>query len=30
MPHENSRNIFIVRDRHVPIEAAWADHKHFE
>jgi Dolichyl-phosphate-mannose-protein mannosyltransferase len=30
MPYENNLNIFIVRDRHVPIESAWAEYKHFE
>jgi hypothetical protein len=30
MPYENNQNIFIVRDRHMPIETAWAEYKHFE
>ena len=30
MPYENNLGIFIVRDRRVPIEKAWAEYKHFE
>ncbi|MBN2362708.1 glycosyltransferase family 39 protein [candidate division WOR-3 bacterium] len=30
MPEENNLKIFIVRDRHVPIDRAWAEYKHFE
>ncbi|MBN2383398.1 glycosyltransferase family 39 protein [bacterium] len=30
MPYENNLNIFIVRNRHVPIDRAWAEYKHFE
>ncbi len=30
MPYENNLNIFIARDRHVPIDSAWAEYKHFE
>ena len=30
MPYENNLSIFIVRDRRVPIEEAWAEYKHFE
>jgi hypothetical protein len=30
MPYENNLNIFIARDRHVPIDSAWVKSKHFE
>lgn len=30
MPYENNLNIFIARDRYVPIDSAWAEYKHFE
>jgi hypothetical protein len=30
MPYENNLGIFIVRDRHVPIDKAWPEYKHFE
>jgi hypothetical protein len=30
MPYENNLNIFIARNRHVPIDSAWVEYKHFE
>lgn len=30
MPYENNLGIFVVRDRHVPIDRAWPEVKHFE
>ena len=30
MPYENNLNVFIARDRHVPIENAWVKARHFE
>ncbi len=30
MPYENNLNIFIARDRHVPIDSAWVEYKQFE
>jgi hypothetical protein len=30
MPYENNLNIFIARDRHVPIETAWVTSRHFQ
>jgi hypothetical protein len=30
MPYENNLNIFIARNRLVPIETAWAEYKHFQ
>ena len=30
MPYENNLNIFIARDRRVPIDSAWVKAKHFE
>jgi hypothetical protein len=30
MPYENNLGIFIARGRHVPIEKAWPEYKHFE
>jgi hypothetical protein len=30
MPYENDLNIFIARNRRVPIEKAWAEYRHFE
>jgi len=30
MPYENNLNVFIARDRRVPIESAWPTYKHFQ
>jgi hypothetical protein len=30
MPYENNLNIFVTRNRYVPIERAWKEYKHFE
>jgi len=30
MPYENNLNIFIVRQRRVPIDTMWGEYKHFE
>jgi hypothetical protein len=30
MPYESDLKIFVVRDRHVPIDRAWATYKHFD